>query len=989
MSVRPVEQVPVAARASAHPVFEDVRVVRLVQEPLVEASDAELAAVGLVPAENATGSAPPVVGRAPARAVGFPAWPILTDPDNAPHALALVGDLRRIERRAGSKPGAAAQLALDAAETLDGTAPHFLPTFYEEVARIFLTHDQPAQAGRFFSRARDVERTHALAIDEARHRQALLEFALAGALPVKALTAESKDLPSRMAPADALEEFLTLLIERTRAGLAPYAGAIADLGRLIRGAKLSAPERAQTEARLFDALLDAPALQRAAAGFWKSARDPLGAYLAARPDAADALFSEIPAEAEPADWLDLVERSGAADRLRDGSADPVVWIEGFLAHVAAWGTKHRSAPDSARGTEKLVALIETLPDLDGARLTVPAAIDRIPVRVLDAILDRGASTLHVAEPRRLSDSDRALDMEGWLADDARLPLDRLAADPEMRVRAALALLPEPGHRRSGPPRANPALVRALAQSPSGRAVIAQALEPDWSSDAHLRSRWMPDARQTRSPSRERGEGLLSADRAGRRRPTLAQAHARLPRLSALLAPDLLGLLEDACPEAIAALRRDYDPARLTASALRQGLRTELTWPAFEAAYAELARAHASDDGPPSGVGGPVEAFPAVGLWTTEGRVVFVDGARRVAEHVFDAPRGDEYRDFSFALSDGRILFSVKRSVRGKTQTVLRWSHQDREGVLDGGDWRAWNSDESMSIVVPGGRLTDVGLLRAGEMMLPEKQRAGAVVHDDGAFATGAGLALDPETGEIGAKRWPDAIAELLAPHDAEGYVVHAVRWQPVTETTADSLFDTHDGRHATVVLARSRSEGRLRGVTDERIIHADGSVDDLPDAERIGAGRLVRPGGGHWDVLDWHEQFADDEGFVVPTSLTRWGTPHAVHRTSLAGIHQLRVRDAAVSARMRTLTETDVAPLADAARAWVSGIDADLLPGPQDLFQAPAERTLPDELIAQAAAVLGTDDPALTEAAAWVAAEAAAVAERSGLAVDSREEEGP
>ncbi|CAM5268157.1 hypothetical protein STANM309S_01471 [Streptomyces tanashiensis] len=69
-----------------------------------------------------------------------------------------------------------------------------------------------------------------------------LEFALAGALPVKVLTGYGKELSARLAPMEAYERFRRLCVRRTAGGLAPSAQAAVELRRLARAADLSGNE---------------------------------------------------------------------------------------------------------------------------------------------------------------------------------------------------------------------------------------------------------------------------------------------------------------------------------------------------------------------------------------------------------------------------------------------------------------------------------------------------------------------------------------------------------------------------------------------------------------------------------------------------------------------------------------------------------------------------------------------------------------------------
>ena len=95
------DTVALQARRYAHPQFEGRIVVRLVRENLAEVEDLSLGVLGFTPDGDAG------VGHVRNRAIGFPAWPIITDPANSRHALNLVGDLNRAAKLARSKAGPA------------------------------------------------------------------------------------------------------------------------------------------------------------------------------------------------------------------------------------------------------------------------------------------------------------------------------------------------------------------------------------------------------------------------------------------------------------------------------------------------------------------------------------------------------------------------------------------------------------------------------------------------------------------------------------------------------------------------------------------------------------------------------------------------------------------------------------------------------------------------------------------------------------------
>ena len=155
------------------------------------------------------------------RVVGFPGWVVVHDPEGAGLALGLVGDLGRVASLAGSRPGRAMGVVEEVAGVLGGCAPHFLPTFLEEGARVFLGVGNRVCAARLFSLAREAERVHGLVVDEERDREVFLEFALAGAVGAGEMGRLARSLPGRTGPGEALEAFLGLNVERVRGVMPP------------------------------------------------------------------------------------------------------------------------------------------------------------------------------------------------------------------------------------------------------------------------------------------------------------------------------------------------------------------------------------------------------------------------------------------------------------------------------------------------------------------------------------------------------------------------------------------------------------------------------------------------------------------------------------------------------------------------------------------------------------------------------------------------
>ncbi|KOV27308.1 hypothetical protein ADK60_19885, partial [Streptomyces sp. XY431] len=308
------------ARGYSHPALDGRRIVRLVPGALGPAEDLAVDFLGLVPAEE-----PVEVGQVRQEALGFPAWALVHDPANGHHALALVKEMERLARQAKSKPGNAKDGFDELARRLGRTVPHFLPTYCEQVGRIFLEQENQTYASTFFGRAREAERTHNLPVDEERLRAVFLEFALAGALTVKALRQYVKELSGRLDPLTAWQRFRQLCTERSAAGMAPYAGVAEDARTLLRAAGL---DRDEHERALLLELLASPAVNRAPGTFWKSWHEAvveLGRGDAAVRARLLELMPDPPGNddrtRQDAAWLAVLAESGAERLLTDLPTD--------------------------------------------------------------------------------------------------------------------------------------------------------------------------------------------------------------------------------------------------------------------------------------------------------------------------------------------------------------------------------------------------------------------------------------------------------------------------------------------------------------------------------------------------------------------------------------------------------------------------------------------------------------------------------------------
>ena len=113
----PADIVPVVALTA---MIGEVPVVKLIPETLLSTETLVMGRFGLDPQP-----APRPVGRGRSRAIGFPVWPIMIDPDNTEHALNLVADIEWAKKVAKSQDQKVWDRFEELAQMLSAAAPHF------------------------------------------------------------------------------------------------------------------------------------------------------------------------------------------------------------------------------------------------------------------------------------------------------------------------------------------------------------------------------------------------------------------------------------------------------------------------------------------------------------------------------------------------------------------------------------------------------------------------------------------------------------------------------------------------------------------------------------------------------------------------------------------------------------------------------------------------------------------------------------------------
>ncbi|WP_329214198.1 hypothetical protein OG352_03520 [Streptomyces sp. NBC_01485] len=874
-------------RTYTHPALDDRRIVRLVPGTLGEAEDLALDFLGL-----ARDAQVPEVGQVRRETLGFPAWALVHDPANGHHALALVKDVERLARQAKSRPGAAKDGFEELGTRLGRAVPHFLPTFYEQAARVFLEHENTTYASAFFGKAREAERVHALAVDEERQRAVFLEFAFAGALTVKALKEHVKDLATRLDPAAAWAHFRQLTVERCAAGMPPYASLPQDARGLIRAAGL---DRGTEECALVADLLASPAAVRAPASFWNFYRPTLAVLAEQRPEVRGRLLEIMPAGLERSVeddefWLALLTECGA-DLLLTGEAaggstggatgepgaevDPADWLGRWALHRKHGGNVSDRSPATLALVERMAPRLRERGrrvDLCTGRWHTGADLDLLDLCVAQDV------------PLELPGPDQVvyLSLDRWLREPrpGRRDLTATAADPCLRRLLYAGIGSVSGFR----PEAE--VLEGLAAHP----VLGDVLRE-----------WLDDAA---------GE-LTSAV-------GLPAARAALERLRPFRT-----VAARVSPAAVAKVAA-HAIAPLLGHTLRAGILDELGWPALDEALRRL-DAETKRDSDRDDTLAVSEAWPALIL--ARAHKVFVVGPDEILlEHDLRLPVTlDRWQRPRYRYTDGELLVMWRQE--GKQFGY--WSARPADVFPLGGEqiphWYGGNDAGEPSIPLPGGgRATGGRTLHAGDTVVPPSRR----VIGDGTSYWRQGrqgvqqvwLEYDPATGTHGRASLPAFLrsgiredttllqqqCEVLplqpgleqSPFGTDGTVLG--RWVRTEGEGAETrtVAGTPDGRTVALPWADGRSPGvllgalRLPGGAEPVAVGLHRQIALYAGGDPSAAGEL-----GRVTPMERGGEFAAGTRFVPPVDF--W--------------HALRPRDERASAVLRALTDEQAAEVLRAA----------------------------------------------------------------------------
>ncbi|WP_406860779.1 hypothetical protein ABZO31_10105 [Streptomyces sp. HUAS MG47] len=877
------------ARSYAHPVLADRPVVRLVPETIAAAEDLALEYLGFTAAHAAER-----VGRVRRQSLGFPAWALVHDPANGHHALAVVKEMERLTRLVATKPGLAKEGFEEIGVRLDRSVPQFLPTYYEQVARLYLAADAKQQAAVFFGKARAAEQRHALPVDEERVREVFLEFAGAGALTAKSLRDHAKTLASRLPAPEAYANFRALSLERCAAGLAPYAGMLEDLRRLAKAAKLDA--RAE-ECALLAEVLPTGAMNRAAPGFWKSALPALRDLAAGDPAVRRRLVSLLPAvtgddtEGFDASWLELLDACGATELLMDGTVPAAEWL-------GAW-TEHRRRGWGGRcgRIEGELTLVE--------RLAPRLVADGTPVRLISGRGRRGGVDLDlldlclalgvpVAPPE--GDTGR-FGLDSWMRDERPGRRDMVALTADERFGPQLRAAVESVAGTSG----GSARLLEVVEHPALRGVLAG---------------WVAD----RADDLERPIGL-------------PQVNEQLTRLSRFSSPEVLA----AAPEAVDRITA-YSPATALERTLRAGVLDELGWPALEEGLASLG------DVDPKAPGGRrshgerwyrlADSYPA--LVVRLGMEAVLVGPEEVLERrtlSLPVPPQNRWDEPTIRHVAGQWLVA---SGHGDARRAV-WSGRPADLFKPAGELRdGWDHGHLPSLELPDGSRCYGGRpVRTGDTSFAGEHRAVAsdgisvwVLHEN------AWWEYDPAAARRGRAAAPGFFDAALEGAAGRQLMARACRLLPAAPGMESSPFGSKDGLVGWWVRQDPKS-GTMAACSVDGTTGPAVPVVDGADLRYVTHGvplpPLRLPGGAVLHPresvrFDRFVELYDADGVLLSKhDLGDRGGRYAAGTAlvpPLAYWHALRPRDEAGSARLRAVTAADARALLDAVAEGAAPGDA-------------------------------------------------------------------
>ena len=849
-SAAPADIVPVVALAAT---MNSVPVVRLIPETLLTAETFIMGRLGLEPQPQ-----PRQVGRSRPRAIGFPAWPIMTDPDNAEHALNLVADIEWAKKVAKSQDQKVWDRFQELAQMLSTAAPHFAPTLLEELARIFDDSGSPKLAVRAFGKAREFERTYNLPVDLDRHRHALTEFARRGLISAKEMGFEVTSCMRRISdPEAAYQYFLGLITDQVSAGSAPYAGLPRDF---LRVAKPTGRTPQQAGKELLDSISELSGMRRVPVGFVKALDKHMPGLLDHRPDAVMQLISTPPTDYYPwsgnhklEDWTTVFITIGGPNILKENPAHFRRWFLTVLDTLVG-------RPDySPSLVDLIVSNSETISDieLDETHLG-------LPLELIEALIVAGAQWhLDNVSYEENNQLESFLDRIQYYRDHRHKNLTHCLENPQIKTYILCGWT----------------LERFMEHGDAVAQVNDILLYEELLHDEcrHLRAAPLPTIDRF----------ITSLTRA---------VKAKLP----------LGNLERLVEKA------NVDAATVLATNLAHGLITELTWPELER-YIHAMRDELS---PERGIGPRLqitESYPGVVAFCGT-KVVAVAGDTTLLNTRIST-KHTPFDMISVPDVDGTRVLALGYS--GGNKISATWNDGEDASLLLSGQSYSYSVfwPRHSSLAIPDGRLVGDIILRATSRELNRiddavyGDNAGNMWYRGGDYSHGYEWRVyDPATDTHTRDQQPQRVVDLA---EAAGIIIDWSRTTflpaPVDNDAARAkIIPTTDTGEFCCVVGYTKDENR-----DYALVTGDGTR-YLHDMRVCGAttfgGVTCLVGVEESGTVLYLSGVSVDYGTLATTRDDR-GEPHWMYQLPWVAWGNLTLRDEEASRRLRAIQPVDVAPL--------------------------------------------------------------------------------
>lgn len=860
----------VSARSYSHPALAQP-IVRLTADNLATGDDLMMEFLGFGDAE-VTGP----VAKQRRQALGFPGWALVNDPDHARYALELVKEFRKEIRRANSKPGHAWEGLTEIAKRLGKSVAHFLPSFWEQTGREFIAVGNSTYASRAFGKARESESVHGLTVDEDLRQDSFLEFALAGCVSAKALTQYGKDLLVAHEPVAAWDFMKNLTVRRTLGGLPPWTNACKDLAPLIKAAGKD-PKKELPD--LLEMMIESPAMNRAAMGFWKSASPHIKSLAANKPKVAGILLNLIP---KSSSW-----------------SDPEIWQ--WLKYLESWDILENAwkpdIPAEAGPNDGPAAWFHRL-------LEANANCPQIAYDVLEAMADRliaDKTPLDLYTSHRWAKDDQQVDLNLL---DLALSLTIPVADPSAKLEINLS------HWASN---------AANDDQAKGRPRDPLFVKNDKRFTQTLINAVDPVAGDTTFENAAVGKEALKEAREAWLMKTLdVLCSGGMPDFDEKQASFVKKTRPETFqefPKAAAKLKQ-LDPLPALINTLKTFVPAEYAWPKLEEVVDGFNGPHTLKDHISKSksklliCGSFPDAIVSDGV-----KAVVVRGDEIIFEAELKLPKNKELIGLQYLDSDLKVV------VKGGYETVHFWNSKPK--VSD----TAWH-DSKQKLSGPvlhlddGGTFTGKQIVHSGDADNLTKTQPNQFFHDgsnfwtydwDDSYNEKASREYDPNTSKTGRKSLPTFFEDFAK----QGTQLNLEDMQLLSYPglVDDSPLGAKDGS----VGFRSRTnnaettecesiDGRTWSGSKERskptaLLQQPGTKDVLPmvfnEAYRGFDGTVLSPDGEFRSVTYSHSHDTYIQGMVTAYPDTFW--------------HVLKVRDLATSKLLRKITRKQVQALVDAA----------------------------------------------------------------------------